>query len=456
MASPTNSSGLLQVDNDGGGGAVVSAGFTFAAGRDAVLTLSHYGTSTTITGITIGGTAAVLDASRNKFQSSEQSVRIYSAHDMVGGTDEVVFTYSGGSDHYISFSVEEWAEPLTVNADTPGGAESFSNTPAASTSAATTVPSTLVYAVVGVTDNGAAQGLTGPTGWNSVWTEQNNSIHSAGRGAWIEETTTGVKTGTFGRAAANPWGVAIVAYEIGEADTTAPTLSSPSASATSSTTASASVTTDEGNGTLRAVVTTSSTAPSVAQVQAGQDHTGAAAAWSGSQAVSSTGTKTLNPSGLAPNTAYYAHFQHEDAVGNDSAVASSAAFTTYQRAVPTADVSDGTWTPSAGADLFSVLDEAAASDADFITTSAAADSCVVALGSLTDPVSSAGHVVSYRIIGDGASGITVELLQGASVIATWTHDPAPAGWTTHQQTLSGAEADSITDYTALRLRFTEI
>lgn len=127
-----------------------------------------------------------------------------------------------------------------------------------------------------------------------------------------------------------------------------------------------------------------------------------------------------------------------------------------QLAVPTSDVSEGTWTPSAGADLYAVLDESAPSDADFISTNTAADSCVVALGALGDPASSAGHIVSYRLIGDGVSGITVELLQGASVIATWTHDPAPTVWTTYNQTLTGTEADSITDYTALRLRFTEV
>jgi hypothetical protein len=58
--------------------------------------------------------------------------------------------------------------------------------------------------------------------------------------------------------------------------------------------------------------------------------------------------------------------------------------------------------------------------------------------------------------GDGTSGIQVSLMQGATVIATWTHDPAPVSWTTYSQTLSGAEADSITDYSALRFRFTEV
>jgi len=127
-----------------------------------------------------------------------------------------------------------------------------------------------------------------------------------------------------------------------------------------------------------------------------------------------------------------------------------------QVARPSSDVSDGAWTPSSGVDLYGVLDEVVLSDADYITTNTTADACVVALGALSDPTSSAGHLLRYRLLGDGTSGITVELLQGSTTIATWTHDPAPATWTTYSQTLTGTQADSITDYTALRLRFTEV
>ena len=59
-------------------------------------------------------------------------------------------------------------------------------------------------------------------------------------------------------------------------------------------------------------------------------HTGAAAAASGSQAVSGTGVQTLSPapSGLTASTAYTIHFMHEDAAANQSSVASGDGFTT--------------------------------------------------------------------------------------------------------------------------------
>ena len=115
---------------------------------------------------------------------------------------------------------------------------------------------------------------------------------------------------------------------VASADSTAPTLSSASVTSVGSTTGTGNVTTNEGNGTLYSIVSTSATAPSVAQIQAGNDHTGSAAVWSGNQAVSSTGAKTLSITGLTSSTSYYAHFQHKDAANNNSSVVTSAQFTT--------------------------------------------------------------------------------------------------------------------------------
>lgn len=129
-------------------------------------------------------------------------------------------------------------------------------------------------------------------------------------------------------AAANQSAVASSAsFTVTAADTTAPTLTSPTGAATGKNTATGTVSTDEGNGTLYAVVTSSATAPTGAQVRAGQDHTGAAASWAGSQVVSSTGTKTFNATGLTAGAVRYFHYQHRDAASNDSTVSSSAAFT---------------------------------------------------------------------------------------------------------------------------------
>lgn len=122
-----------------------------------------------------------------------------------------------------------------------------------------------------------------------------------------------------------------------------------------------------------------------------------------------------------------------------------------QLLAPVSGVSAGSWTPSSGFDLYAMLDEAAANDADYIVTPGAS-TCEVALAVADDPAVSTDHVVRYRISAANG-GITVRLRQGITTIASWTHAPAPTTPTTYAQTLSGAEADSITDYAALRLQF---
>lgn len=111
-------------------------------------------------------------------------------------------------------------------------------------------------------------------------------------------------------------------------DAIAPVLILPTGVGTGTTTATLGVTTGEGNGTLYWVVTTSATKPTAAQIKAGQSHSGAAAADDGSLIITTAGAKTAGATGLADNTAYYAHFMHEDAEGNQSTVVSSASFAT--------------------------------------------------------------------------------------------------------------------------------
>lgn len=117
----------------------------------------------------------------------------------------------------------------------------------------------------------------------------------------------------------------IYAAAVAEVDVTAPSLSGASFTGTGATTGTASVTTaNDANGTLYCVVTTSATTPTGAQIRAGQDAAGATAAYSSSQAISSTGSKSFSATGLTASTTYYAHFQHRDAQNNDSTVVSSA------------------------------------------------------------------------------------------------------------------------------------
>lgn len=131
----------------------------------------------------------------------------------------------------------------------------------------------------------------------------------------------------------------------------------------------------------------------------------------------------------------------------------TAAGGTPQILVPTVDITDGDWEASnGGSDLAAMLDETTFNDADYIYTRVLGV-CEIRLQPAADPASSSGHIVRYRARGNGSTDLIVRLKQGSTTIASWTETNVPASETDYQHTLSGAEADAITDYSDLRLQF---
>ena len=106
-----------------------------------------------------------------------------------------------------------------------------------------------------------------------------------------------------------------------------PVLSSPTAVGLTNSQMRVGATTNVATGTLYVVITLSATQPSVAQIIAGQDNTGAAAAFADNVAVSSTGAKTFNGSGLATLTAYNTFLHHSVGGGLGSNIVTAAAST---------------------------------------------------------------------------------------------------------------------------------
>ncbi len=120
------------------------------------------------------------------------------------------------------------------------------------------------------------------------------------------------------------------------------------------------------------------------------------------------------------------------------------------------------WTDQAGGttNIFGTIDETVASDADYIKTPAppGTNEFETLLTSVTDPVSSTGHIMRWRRRKQPASGsadinLTVRLLQGAAQIVSRADNAIPGSFTDTSYTLSAGEADSITDYADLRLEF---
>ena len=122
---------------------------------------------------------------------------------------------------------------------------------------------------------------------------------------------------------------------------------------------------------------------------------------------------------------------------------------------PDSDTAAGTWLSSTtGASLYTMIDESSSDDTDFIYA-LNAGVVKVALSAGTDPSSSTGHVVRYRAQGNGVNDLRVYLVDtsGPGTVASWTEAAAAATMTGYSHTLSGAEADAISDYTSLELWF---
>lgn len=128
-----------------------------------------------------------------------------------------------------------------------------------------------------------------------------------------------------------------------------------------------------------------------------------------------------------------------------------AATSNPQILVPISDISTGSWVPSSGVDLYATLDESIASDVDYITTSSIS-TCEVKLSTGIDPNSSIEHTLNYRLL-SGTGSVSVHLYQGASLIVSYGPHTLTGSAQDFSQTLSAAEADSITDYSDIRVRF---
>jgi hypothetical protein len=129
---------------------------------------------------------------------------------------------------------------------------------------------------------------------------------------------------------------------------------------------------------------------------------------------------------------------------------------------PASDTANpGAWTDEAAAstNLYSKVNEPTADDTTLVQSpldpvNAALE---VKFAALADPSLSSGHSVQFRYRKDASGGktldLTVELRQGGTVRATTSVTNVGDAWVVGSLNLSAAEADAITDYADLRVRF---
>jgi hypothetical protein len=184
-----------------------------------------------------------------------------------------------------------------------------------------------IIGVIGTIYN--ARTISAGTGFTSLgalanWDTANGDTSLA---EWRRTTSTSAAAATFTLSGAEGgfiWGLVV-----GEAAATPATLSSATPSGTIGTSTSATVgaTTDQSSGTLYAVLSTSNnvSTATASQVKAGQNSTGAAASFSGSNTVSTT-TPSVTIGSLSAATLYY-YAEVQNNTNGDSNVVSGS-FTT--------------------------------------------------------------------------------------------------------------------------------
>lgn len=145
-----------------------------------------------------------------------------------------------------------------------------------------------------------------------------------------------------------------------------------------------------------------------------------------------------------------------------------------QYSTPSADIVDGNWVDQAASnvDLYADIvpgtpgSIGSGDDTTYITSEAnpSSSACAFDLSTVSDPVSSSSHVMRWRRAKDAASGgqidLTLELRQGyvsegtsGTLINSYSDTNLTETFATTSDTLTGGEADTITDYSDLQIRF---
>jgi hypothetical protein len=128
---------------------------------------------------------------------------------------------------------------------------------------------------------------------------------------------------------------------------------------------------------------------------------------------------------------------------------------------PSADISRGSWTTQSGgtANLFATLDEEAADDADYVISALNANSTYECrLSSVAPAIIPRAHLIALRgrkdASGGNTKGVTVDLVQGSTVIGSLPFPDLPFAVTQQNVSIPKSMASQITDYADLRVRLT--
>lgn len=182
----------------------------FTAGNKVILSLVHYqGGGNRISGITVSGTpgARVSTVSGDANNHTER----WFFENIAGGDDEIIVSYGGGADNYVTGSAEERNDIGVFY--TSNSATGTSTAPTASLIGKTAQPKTLTYASF-VNLSVDLTTITEPSGWTQTFEELVVTGIEGGAAAYIESTSVTALTAAFAVNTSIAWAALIDSFTI--------------------------------------------------------------------------------------------------------------------------------------------------------------------------------------------------------------------------------------------------
>lgn len=182
----------------------------FTAGNDVILALVHYqGGGNRISGITVSGTAGtrVSTASGDANNHTER----WLFENIAGGDDEIIVTYGGGADNFVTLSAEERNDVGVFYSS--NSATGTSTAPTVSLVGKTAQPKTLTYASF-VNLSVDLSTITEPGGWTQSFEELVVTGSEGGAAAYIESTSVTALTAAFSVNTSIAWAALIDSFTI--------------------------------------------------------------------------------------------------------------------------------------------------------------------------------------------------------------------------------------------------
>jgi hypothetical protein len=297
---------------------VTATSASFIVNPNTVLTVNTPSAQTVGTAFTLSGTYTGTAPASLDYQK-EDGTWVQASSPTIG---------SGAYSFSVTPTTATASRTISVRDHTYTGISATSGSYAVNAAAGSTVTGVTVTAASSTISGGATDQMSATvTGTNSPSQAVTWSIDSGGgsinsSGLYTAPAATGSAQTITLRATSTQDNTkyGTVTITVAAAASPGPSLTTLKAWATGQTTAVATVTTDTSTGTIYWLYSTSATA-TAAQVKAGS-----------SAAVTSSGSKTLQGTGLTAGTAYYVHVLHTNGAGTDSAVLDLAAAITTQPA----------------------------------------------------------------------------------------------------------------------------